>query len=207
MACLRVTGHGVAVGHVSEACVRPATTALVMLGLLLAALVLVTVVFAATITGTKGNDTIRGTARADVINGGAGNDRIYGLGGNDRLNGGAGNDIINGGTGKDSVSCGTGIDRVQADHSDEVAKDCEIVTRQKTTTTSGKGNAKAGKAVFTSAGCLRCHVLADYRATKPTYDLVVTRVTNGYGEMPSFKRALNKQQIQDVAAYVSSVGR
>ena len=36
-------------------------------------------------------------------------------------------------------------------------------------------------------------------------ELVVDRVTNGMGAMPSFKGQLDDQQIQDVAAYVSSV--
>ena len=40
---------------------------------------------------------------------------------------------------------------------------------------------------------------------KPPYDLVVDRVTNGKGVMPPFKGQLSEQQIQDVAAYVSSV--
>jgi mono/diheme cytochrome c family protein len=85
-----------------------------------------------------------------------------------------------------------------------------------TTGTSGKGDATAGKAVFTgSAGCTNCHTLADAGSTgtvgpnlddaKPPYDLVVDRVTNGFGVMPPFKGQLTPQQIQDVAAYVSSV--
>ena len=37
------------------------------------------------------------------------------------------------------------------------------------------------------------------------HDLVVTRVTNGMGAMPPFKGQLSEKQIQDVAAYVSSV--
>ncbi|MDQ3875074.1 MAG: c-type cytochrome, partial [Actinomycetota bacterium] len=36
------------------------------------------------------------------------------------------------------------------------------------------------------------------------HDLVVDRVTNGKGAMPSFKDQLSEKQIQDVAAYVSS---
>ena len=40
---------------------------------------------------------------------------------------------------------------------------------------------------------------------KPPHDLVVERVTNGQGAMPSFEGQLDEQQIQDVAAYVSSV--
>ena len=85
-----------------------------------------------------------------------------------------------------------------------------------TTGTTGKGDPTAGKAVFTgSAGCTNCHTLADAGSTgtvgpnlddaKPPYALVVDRVTNGFGVMPPFKGSLTPQQIQDVAAYVSSV--
>src|SRR5215468_1997451 len=58
------------------------------------------------------------------------------------------------------------------------------------------GDPTAGKAVFTSAGCVGCHTLADAGATgtvgpnlddaKPSDALVVERVTNGEGGMPSF---------------------
>ena len=88
-------------------------------------------------------------------------------------------------------------------------------TPAETTPGGGTGDAAAGKAVFESAGCVGCHTLADAGATgavgpnldeaKPPADLVVTRVTNGKGAMPSFKGQLSDQQIQDVAAYVSSV--
>ena len=94
-------------------------------------------------------------------------------------------------------------------------------TPQAPTTTPGPkppaatGDAAAGKAVFTSAGCISCHTLADAGATgtvgpnldeaKPPAELVVERATNGKGVMPSFKGQLSEQQIQDVAAYVSSV--
>jgi mono/diheme cytochrome c family protein len=88
-------------------------------------------------------------------------------------------------------------------------------TGGETTPAGGKGDPAAGKEVFTSAGCVGCHTLADASATgtvgpnldeaKPPYDLVVTRVTNGKGPMPPFKGQLTDQQIQDVAAYVSSV--
>ena len=77
------------------------------------------------------------------------------------------------------------------------------------------GNAVAGKQVFESAGCVACHTLADAGSTgtvgpnlddaKPPATLVVTRVTDGAGAMPSFKDKLTEKQIQDVAAYVSSV--
>jgi mono/diheme cytochrome c family protein len=40
--------------------------------------------------------------------------------------------------------------------------------------------------------------------TKPSFDLVVDRVTNGSGAMPAFSGSLSEQQIADVAAYVVS---
>lgn len=75
------------------------------------------------------------------------------------------------------------------------------------------GDATAGKAVFTSAGCTGCHTLAAAGSTgtvgpnldqrKPTYDMVVARVTSGKGIMPSFSGSLSAQQIANVAAFVS----
>ena len=75
------------------------------------------------------------------------------------------------------------------------------------------GSAEAGKAVFASAGCGSCHTLAAAGATatvgpnldetQPSSDLVVERVTNGSGAMPSFKDSLTEPQIEDVAAFVS----
>jgi mono/diheme cytochrome c family protein len=76
------------------------------------------------------------------------------------------------------------------------------------------GDAAAGKAVFMSAGCVSCHTLKAANATgtvgpnlddaKPPASLVVDRVTNGKGVMPSFKGQLTPKQIQDVAAFVST---
>lgn len=75
----------------------------------------------------------------------------------------------------------------------------------------------AGKKVFLSAeaGCGSCHTLADAGTggsvgpnlddRKPNAALVVDRVTNGKGIMPSFKGKLTEQQIKDLAAYVSTV--
>ena len=84
-----------------------------------------------------------------------------------------------------------------------------------TTEPSAAGDAAAGKQVFESAGCASCHTLADAGATgavgpnldeaKPAGSLVVDRVTNGKGAMPPFEGQLSETQIQDVAAYVSSV--
>ncbi len=74
---------------------------------------------------------------------------------------------------------------------------------------------EAGRAVFLSAGCNGCHVLVDAGATgrvgpsldgaKPSAELVVERVTNGQGAMPSFRGQLSSEQIEAVAAYVASV--
>jgi mono/diheme cytochrome c family protein len=74
------------------------------------------------------------------------------------------------------------------------------------------GDPTAGKELFAANGCGSCHALADAGAsgaigpsldeTKPPYDLVVERVTNGKAPMPAFKGQLDDQQIADVAAYV-----
>lgn len=70
-----------------------------------------------------------------------------------------------------------------------------------------------GKSIFT-ASCGSCHTLADAGTSgevgpnlddsKPPKALVVERVTNGRGQMPSFKDSLDPEQIQAVAEYVSS---
>ena len=101
---------------------------------------------------------------------------------------------------------------------DTTAADTTATDTTATETTpaaGGTGDPVAGKAVFTSAGCVTCHTLADAGATgtvgpnldnaKPAADRVVMRVTNGQGVMPPFKDQLTEQQIKDVAAYVSSV--
>jgi Cytochrome C oxidase, cbb3-type, subunit III len=96
----------------------------------------------------------------------------------------------------------------------------ETGTTDTTTTDTGGGGGQgdpvAGKAVFLGASaCGGCHTLADAGTSgtvgpnlddaKPSFDLVVERVTNGAGAMPPFKDTLSQQQINDVAAYVSSV--
>jgi len=89
-------------------------------------------------------------------------------------------------------------------------------TETETTETGGEGDAEAGKEVFLgSSGCGTCHTLSDAGTSgtvgpnlddaQPSHDLVVDRVTNGQGAMPSFSSTLSDEQIQDVAAYVSSV--
>jgi mono/diheme cytochrome c family protein len=76
------------------------------------------------------------------------------------------------------------------------------------------GDAAAGKLLFASAGCGACHTLADAGSggavgpnldeAKPPAALVVERVTNGMGAMPSFSDELTETQIADIAAYVVS---
>jgi mono/diheme cytochrome c family protein len=70
-----------------------------------------------------------------------------------------------------------------------------------------------GKSIFVST-CGACHTLADAGTTgtvgpnldqaRPPKALVVDRVTNGQGAMPSFKGTLDQAQIEAVAEYVSS---
>jgi mono/diheme cytochrome c family protein len=81
---------------------------------------------------------------------------------------------------------------------------------------AGTGAAPAkqtdGKSIFAST-CGACHTLADAGTAgtvgpnlddaKPPKALVVDRVTNGRGAMPSFKDSLSPEQIQAVAEYVS----
>ena len=76
----------------------------------------------------------------------------------------------------------------------------------------GGGGTADGKAIFAEAGCGGCHTLKAAGASgnvgpnlddaKPSKELVIDRVTNGMGVMPSFKGQLDEQQIEDVAAYV-----
>lgn len=93
------------------------------------------------VTGTPGNDRLAGTPRADAIRGLAGRDRLVGGGGADFLLGGAGRDTVDAGPGsdlvaisydgsRDSVRCGPGGDVVNADPTDSVASDCELVGRR-----------------------------------------------------------------------------
>jgi mono/diheme cytochrome c family protein len=80
---------------------------------------------------------------------------------------------------------------------------------------AAEGDPAKGKDVYVSAGCTTCHTLSDAGSTgtigpnldeaMPDAALVVDRVTNGAGAMPSFKDRLSEQEIADVAAYVSSV--
>lgn len=83
-----------------------------------------------------------------------------------------------------------------------------------TQTTGGEaGDAANGEEVFASAGCGGCHTFAaagssgsvgpDLDNAAPSFDAVVTQVTNGGGAMPAFGDELSAQEIRDVAAFVS----
>ena len=93
-------------------------------------------------------------------------------------------------------------------------------TTDTTDTTEAAGDPVAGKEIFLTVAqpsCSGCHTLSDagssgsigpnLDAASPSYDKVVERVTDGQGVMPSFAGSLSEQQIQDVAAYVSSVAK
>ena len=109
-----------------------------------------------------------------------------------------------------AVENGTGDDGET--ETDETETDETETETGETGEDEGEGDASAGEAVFASAGCGGCHVLEDANASggigpnlddsQPEFALVVDRVTNGQGAMPSFEGQLSEQQINDVAAYV-----
>jgi len=98
---------------------------------------------------------------------------------------------------------------------DEAGDDAATTTQTEPGTTgdAGGGDAEAGSQVFAQAGCGGCHVLAaagsngtvgpSLDESAPDEALVIERVTNGMGAMPSFRDELSEQEIRDVAAYVS----
>ena len=81
-------------------------------------------------------------------------------------------------------------------------------------TAAPAGQLAAGKHVFDTAGCATCHTLVDAGATgttgpnlderRPARRRVATVVASGSGVMPSFRDKLTQEQIDAVAAYVSS---
>jgi mono/diheme cytochrome c family protein len=80
------------------------------------------------------------------------------------------------------------------------------------TTTGGEASGADGEAIFAEAGCGGCHTLEaagtngkvgpNLDDAKPDKELVVERVTNGQGAMPSFKDQYSPEQIDAVADYV-----
>jgi menaquinol-cytochrome c reductase cytochrome b/c subunit len=75
----------------------------------------------------------------------------------------------------------------------------------------------AGIAFTKSQSCSSCHTLKplgwggnigpNLEGAKPNYDLVLDRVTNGQGGMPSFKGTLSAAQIKCIATVVSTVSK
>ena len=74
-------------------------------------------------------------------------------------------------------------------------------------------HASPGARLFTSAGCGGCHALADAGThgnvgpdldqLQPTFAVVLRQVRDGGGGMPPFAGKLSRDQIQQLAAYVS----
>lgn len=97
----------------------------------------------------------------------------------------------------------------------ETTGGAETTGGSETTGGAAAGDPVAGKQVFLTAGCTACHTLADAGSTgtvgpdlddlKPTAADVEAIVPNGRGAMPAFSDKLSEADIQNVAAYVSSV--
>ena len=111
----------------------------------------------------------------------------------------------------------TDTETTETDETETTETETETTETETTATTPvTEGDPVAGKEVFLGASaCGGCHTLADAGSTgaigpnldeaMPSDELVVDRVTNGLGAMPSFSSTLSEQQIADVSAYVSSV--
>jgi mono/diheme cytochrome c family protein len=94
----------------------------------------------------------------------------------------------------------------------EPAETAPAETAPAETAGGAEGDPVAGKQVFEEAGCGGCHVLEDAGSSgavgpnldesQPDRALVVDRVTNGQGAMPSFSEQLSDEEIANVAAYV-----
>jgi len=117
--------------------------------------------------------------------------------------------LILGAFGLVGAGCGGG------DDSSAPATMAETTSGGGETTTGGSetGDATKGKALFASAGCGGCHTYSKAGSSgsigpnlddaAPSFDKVVSQVTNGGGPMPAFKDQLSEQEIRDVAAFVS----
>jgi hypothetical protein len=80
------------------------------------------------VSGDSGDDRIFAGPSGDTIYGKSGDDYLDGRGGHDTISGGDGDDIIiSNDDDSDVVKCGPGTDRVEGDHLDKIAKDCERV--------------------------------------------------------------------------------
>ena len=109
----------------------------------------------ATILGGPGADGLSGGGAGDEVSGGDGNDVLAGGDGDDSIDGGAGDDSLDGGPGADglisrdglvdTVACGDGADSVDADTLDQIASDCETVSRTPTEAPGGAGGDEPGR--------------------------------------------------------------
>ena len=115
------------------------------------------------------------------------------------------------------AGCGGGEDDDTAAENVETSDtgtEAEGTTTEEGEEETGEGDPANGKTIFAAQGCGTCHTLSDAGSSgsvgpnlddsKPDVDLVVDRVTNGSGAMPAFGDKLSEQEINDVAAYVSS---
>jgi hypothetical protein len=83
------------------------------------------------IDGFGGADRIEARGGDDLVRGWDGADALYGGGGRDQLSGGPGRDRLFARDGElDRVACGTGFDRAVVDRADDVARNCERVSRR-----------------------------------------------------------------------------
>lgn len=95
------------------------------------------------LTGGPANDQLSGDDGDDLLAGGGGADVAVGGLGFDEVGGGAGDDDVRVRDGiQDVVRCGEGTDAVDADTLDEVAGDCEAVTRTLTAAPPGAYGAR-----------------------------------------------------------------
>jgi len=95
----------------------------------------------------------------------------------------------------------------------DAAADATTAADTGATTAASPGDAAAGAAVFAAQGCGGCHTLAAAGSNgqvgpnlddlKPSYDAVMTQVTNGGGGMPPYGGQISETDIQNVSAYVS----
>jgi mono/diheme cytochrome c family protein len=112
-----------------------------------------------------------------------------------------------------AASCGGGEEASPtADTVEGGGTDTENETTE-TENGGAQGDPANGKEIFSAQGCGSCHTLSDAGTSgtigpnlddsKPAFELVVDRVTNGSGAMPSFQDKLSEDEINDVAAYVT----
>jgi mono/diheme cytochrome c family protein len=108
---------------------------------------------------------------------------------------------------------GMPADLVEGEDADAVAAYVASVAGTAPEEAAGGTQETDGKSIFASSGCGSCHTLADADASgtigpnldqsKPSVQVAVERVTNGKGQMPSFKDDLTEEQIRAVAEYVA----